>query len=196
MQQVGRACVGKAGYLWAASDINRSSDWRDIFDKFLCGLAISAGYKAVGYKETYRWGDELCERLIREHLPIVDFFVIVLRNPLLVQSSQYALGWEEGACPMIFNRIYKHLGQLAHYDKAVVVTLEDFVDDPLEYLNAKLPFEIEGDFELLPTGHEFGDPAANRSTGVEDRDREICLPDEWVDMHRESLEVWEQWRST
>lgn len=158
---------------------------------------LSANYEShtlYGYKETYRLRHALCEDLLSLHLHKVDFFLIVLRDPVLVHSSQRALGWTEWDLPEDHNKIYRRLDKLAQHKKAIVIVYEDFVKDPLEYLNERLPFQIKGPLVLEPTGHAFGDPFANRSTEIVQSKREICLTEEEIKAHGPGKEIWQKYR--
>jgi hypothetical protein len=155
------------------------------------------GYRVGGYKETYQGLRHTCEPLLAAHLPLVDFFVVVLRDPRLVLSSLRALGWDNVRVRDV-NQDYERMGELARKRDAVVVVLEDFVLDPLGYLNARLPFRIEGPLELKPTGHRFGDPAANEATAVDPEApgrRVMELNERWCRGLAPAVRVWEEWKS-
>ena len=120
-------------------------------------------YNVGGYKETYFWGNPLAQNLILDHRTQVDFYIVVLRDPRMVFTSMSDLGWR--VSKNRFLRCYKELDVFAR--NGIVVVYEDFVKDPLGYLNERLPFKIEGELELVPTTHKYGDPYANRSTKIE-----------------------------
>lgn len=150
-------------------------------------------YNLGGYKETWFVGHKELGPIIDWHKERVDFFLVVFRNPVKVHSSQLALGWTEARDVGLFSRLYKELDRLAFHPGAIPIVYEDFVEGPLEYLNERLPFQIEGELRLKPTGHKYGDPYANRSVEVEYKERETCIPD-WMLPHHEGLEViWRSW---
>jgi hypothetical protein len=152
--------------------------------------------RLIGYKETYRLGHAMCEELIDRHTPLVDFFVVVFRNPVKVLSSQHALGWTEWDHPRFVNAAYRRLEELIQEwpDAAIPVVYEDFVPNPLDYLNDKLPFQIEGELRIRPSRAEFGDPFANRSTTIQMSERETCISEEWIGMLTEATEIWQAYR--
>ena len=151
----------------------------------------------AGYKETYRLGNPLSDDLLTRHTPQVDFFLVVFRDPVYVHSSQKALGWTEWDEPEFFNTSYRILQSLLESwpDKGIPIIYEDFVPDPLFYLNRRLPFQIEGELQLHETGETFGDPYANRSTKVRMSRREICLSSEEIEGHTPGRAIWSQYRS-
>ena len=172
------------------------ADYKLIMHANVMPILHRDGFRVGGYKETFQHFRHTCEPLLEAHLPLVDFFVVVLRDPRLALSSQRVLGWEH-LRPKDTNRDYLRMGELAQHRKAIVVVLEDFVGDPLGYLNGRLPFRIEGPLELQPTGHRFGDPVANESDAV-DPDapgrRAMDLNEKWVRALAPAMGVWEKWR--
>lgn len=149
-----------------------------------------------GYKSTFQWFRHTCEPLLEAHIPLVDFFVVVLRDPAKTLSSQRALGWKH-LRPRSVNKDYRRMGDLAQHPKAVTVVLEDFVGDPLGYLNARLPFQIEGPLVLDPTGHRYGDPKANEAAAMDlgaPWRRVSELNEKWVRALAPAIGVWEKWR--
>ena len=157
--------------------------------------AIHNGYNLSGYKETYRLRHKLSDDLVKLHLSFVSFFLIIFRDPVLVHSSQRALGWTEWDTPDDFNESYKRLDELAQHEKGIAIVCEQFVQNPLTYLNQRLPFQIEGDLVLKPTGHEFGDPFANRSTRIVQSQRVICLTDEEIKAHAPGRAIWQKYQT-
>ena len=172
------------------------ADYKLIMHANVMPILHRDGFRVGGYKETYQHFRHTCEPLLEAHLSLVDFFMVVLRDPRKVLSSQRALGWEH-LRPKDTNKEYLRMGELAQHRKAIVVVLEDFVGDPLGYLNGRLPFRIEGPLELQPTGHRFGDVAANESEMV-DPDapgrRVMDLNEKWVRALAPAVAVWEKWR--
>lgn len=175
--------------------------WRPVGDYMLImhanvlPMLARRGFCVGGYKETYQHFRHTCEPLLEAHLPLVDFFVVVLRDPRLTLASQRAHGWDNMRVRDM-NRDYERMDELAQDPNAVVVVLEDFVKDPLDYLNKRLPFRIGGPLELQPTGHRFGDPAANAADAV-DPDaparRVMDLNEKWVRGLAPAVGVWERW---
>jgi len=149
-------------------------------------------YKLGGYKETYRPYTPLSEELI-EHRHAVDFFIIVLRDPIMVMSSMKAVGDDIWTVKML-NQAYQRMDELGQDEKAIVVVYENFCQWPMAYLNARLPFTINGLLELYATGHAYGDPKANRSLTIEVSEREPSISDEWIEELKPAREVWERWR--
>ncbi len=172
------------------------ADYKLIMSANVMPMLAREGFRVGGYKETYQHFRHTCEPLLAAHVPLVDFFVVVLRDPRLVLSSLRAHGWDNMRVRDV-NGDYGRMDELASDPNAVVVVLEDFVVDPLGYLNGRLPFRIEGPLELVPTGHRFGDPAANRSDVV-DPDaparRVMDLNEKWVRGLAPAMGVWEKWR--
>lgn len=152
----------------------------------------------IGYKETYRLGHALSEELIERHTPQMDFFMVIFRDPVKTHSSQHALGWTEWDHPRFFNAAYRRLDKLIESwpEKAIPIVYEDFVPDPLGYLNARLPFQIEGPLKMMPTEAAFGDPFANRSTTIQMSQRETCIPQEWIQMHESGIDIWQKYRTS
>lgn len=146
-----------------------------------------------GYKETYRPYNGLSEQLIRLHQHLVDFFLIVLRDPIMVMSSMKAVGDTIWTVDML-NQAYQRMDELSQDDKAIVVIYENFCQYTMAYMNARLPFTINGLLELQPTGHAYGDPKANRSTTIEVSEREVSISDEWIEQLEPAREVWGRWR--
>jgi len=172
------------------------SDYRLIMQVNIIPILNRGPFKVGGYKSTYQWFRHTCEPLLAAHIPLVDFFVVVLRDPVKVLSSQRALGWQH-LRPRDTNKEYRRMGDLARDPKAVVVVLEDFVGDPLGYLNARLPFRIEGPLALEPTGHRYGDPKANEALAVDPEipGRRVSeLNEKWVRALAPAIGVWEKWR--
>jgi hypothetical protein len=172
------------------------ADYRFILNVNVMPMLALDGFRVGGYKETFQWFRHTCDPLLEAHVPLVDFFVVVLRDPAKALSSQRALGWNH-LRPKDTNKDYLRMGDLAQHHKAVVVVLEDFVGDPLGYLNARLPFRIEGPLELEPTGHRFGDPKANESRMVSPGQpgrRVSELNEKWVRALAPAIGVWERWR--
>ena len=150
-------------------------------------------YNVGGYKETYRPYTRLSEDLIRTHRHQVDFYIIVLRDPIMVMSSIKAVGDDIWTVDML-NQAYQRMDELGQDDKAVVVVYKDFCQYPMAYLNARLPFTIHGLLELYATGHAYGDPKANRSTTIEMSERKPSISDDWIEGLEPAREVWKRWR--
>lgn len=150
----------------------------------------------AGYKETYRIGHEMCDDLIERHTPDTDFFIVVFRDPVYVHSSQRALGWTEWDEPEYFNESYRVLDKFIEKwpGKAIPVVYEDFVVDPLAYLNKRLPFRIEGELKLALTGYTFGDPFANRSTRIQVSRRKVCISSKEIEEHAHGRSIWSKYR--
>jgi len=140
LEDVGAGCCGKVAHLWDQADVR---EVREIYPGFILPAVVIGGYHLGGYKETWR-NDALGNRLLRDHVGRVDFFVVVHRH-----DSDF-------------------LRDLGSHTKAVNVEYEEFRLDPLGHVNEALGgrFEIEGPVVLQPTGWQFGDPRANRSTEV------------------------------
>jgi len=173
------------------------SDYMLIMQVNVIPILNRGPFHVGGYKETWQYFRHTCEPLLAAHVPLVDFFVVVLRDPRLALASQRALGWQH-LRPRDTNKDYLRLGELAQNPKAVPVILEDFVVDPLGYLNARLPFQIEGPLELQPTGHRFGDTVANESETVNadaPGQRVMDLNEKWVRALAPATGVWERWKS-
>jgi len=177
--------------------------WRPVTDYMLImnanvlPMLAREGVCVGGYKETYQHFRHTCEPLLEAHLPLVDFFVVVLRDPRLVLSSLRAHGWDNVRVRDI-NRDYERMGELASDRRAVAIVLEDFVKDPLKYLNGRLPFRIEGPLALQPTGHRFGDPAANEAEAVDPEAparRVMDLNEKWVRALAPAMGVWRKWKT-
>jgi len=191
-----RAVIGACGKM--AEHWRPVGDYKLILHANVLPMLALDGYRVGGYKSTYQHFRHTCEPLLAAHLPLVDFFVVVLRNPRLVLSSLRALGWDNVRVRDV-NQDYMRMDELAQDDKAVVVVLEDFVEDPLGYLNTRLPFRIGGPLALEPTGHRFGDPAANEATAVDPKApgrRVMSLNDKWCRGLAPAMRVWEKWRET
>jgi len=172
-------------------------DYRLIMQANVIPILERGPFKVGGYKETYQHFRHTCEPLLEAHMPLVDFFIVVLRDPRLVLSSLRALGWDNVRVRDI-NQDYERMSELAQDERAVVVVLEDFVKDPLGYLNAWLPFQIEGPLELKPTGHRYGDTVANKGDTVDPEApgrRVMDLSDKWVRGLAPAMGVWERWKS-
>jgi len=165
IEDVGPDCCGKVGYLWVRAGV---SEVMSIYPCFIRPAVCIGGYHLGGYKETWR-GDILGRLLVKRHLPKVDFFVLVHRDPLDVWHSQLGCNWPTDEWTQA--RAVKGarlLCKLGASPKAVNVWYEDFRADPLGHLNAALAgrFEIQGPVSLQPTGWVFGDPRANKSEEI------------------------------
>lgn len=186
-------CFGEPHW-WSYKEAMSSEKYiYGIFQKECLARKLSNPAGLFGYKETYKGYYFPDEQLIKLHVPQVDFFLIVFRDPVMTHSSQRALGWKEWDRPDDFNQSYKRLDELAEHEKGIAIVYEQFVKAPLEYLNERLPFQIEGPLELKPTGHTFGDPFANRSTEIVKSQRQICLTNEEIEAHRPGIEIWRKW---
>lgn len=148
-----------------------------------------------GYKATWHRGNrEEMTEIIESHLSLVDFFIVVFRNPVLTLSSLRATdGWEYRE-PGPINKDYDYLDKLAQHPKGNAVVFEDFCNQPLAYMKSRIPFEVQGSFNLSPTGHAFGDERANRSTGIEVHARHINIGPVWIDQLAPARRIWERWK--
>ena len=154
----------------------------------------STDYKLAGYKETWhRHHREQLRRLVKQHIPLVDFFIIVFRDPVVTLSSLRTHAWGD-LKPHHIVKDYVELDRLARHPKGVGLAFEGFCDGLLGYLNKRLPFDIEGRLVLDPTGHKYGDQRANRSEGVEVHDRAVDIPEDWVGRLGPAIEIWKEWK--
>lgn len=187
MEAVQEACFGKVdGYVDADLDVHELLGWIQ--------YRLQQGdYRLGGYKETWFVNNPLVKPITEEHKDRVDFFLVVFRHPVLVHSSQWALGWTEAASTNTIIEGYKELDILAQHPRAIPIVYERFAPNPLPYLNERLPFSIEGALTLAPTGHEYGDPYANRANVIEVRQRDVCLPPQVVAQHEETAALWAKW---
>lgn len=166
LASVGPDCCGKVASLW---DMAKVESIDHILPCFIRPAVVIGEYKVGGYKETWR-ADPLGERLLEQHIPKVDFFVLVHRNANEVWRSQIKRGWPEQEWP--FSRAVVgavKLYETGNHPKAVSIEYDEFRVDPLRCVNRALAgrFEIEGPVALQPTGWVFGDPRANHSTEVQ-----------------------------
>ena len=164
-------CLGEPHWFMQARDANPEVVSRQCFGKVATTLPetftewdvlpwiesrLDGHYQLGGYKETWYWNNGLVRGMTEAHKDRVEFFIVVFRDPVMVHSSQVALGWQDGRSPEEYLSDYRELDALARHEKAVAVVYEDFALDPLGYLNARLPFQIDGPLVLERTGHEFG----------------------------------------
>lgn len=192
-------CLGEPHWFWQSWSRGMSLvaencfdgielDAKDIWD--ILPAAKRTDYNLVGYKETWTNANGLVKRMTEQHKDEVDFFLVVFRNPLMVHSSQIALGWRDRERPSDIVQAYKELDTLASHKNAIAVSYENFAHGKLDYLNTILPFRIEGKLELKPTSHKYGDPYANRSRSVHLTNRELCIPNCWLNQYQEAVEIW------
>lgn len=187
MYIVKEACFGKVG-----GDVRQDMKLTDLMGWIEKRVKLG-NYHVGGYKETWFSADRMLPELIANHQKRVDFYLVVFRHPLKVHSSQWRLGWKEAKNADQIVEGYRALDKLARHHKAIPVCYEKFIGDAQAYLNARLPFQIEGLFELSPTGHRFGDPYANYCTRIEHGEGEDCLPDDLRAHHKETEKIWEHW---
>jgi hypothetical protein len=179
------ACGGKVGHLLSGDDPYEAI-WGALGDEYLLG----------GYKETIEPMNDWIEGVMPEHLQLVDFFIVIFRDPVMVHSSQRSLGWNlRPDEPVAYLEDYKFLAELASIYPAVPMVMEDLLQFPLDYLNGRLPFRIQGDFELIPTLHSYGDPAANRATAIRRPDRACSLTSLEIAGHEEARRIWASFRT-
>lgn len=143
------------------------------------------GWMLGGYKETLFRLHRGIYTLAEEHAERVAFFVIVFRSPRQVLASQHAHGYVE---EMSGVDDYRFLEALANRDNGIGLCFERFVENPLGYLNSRLPFRIDGSLALQPTNHAYGDPRANRSRFI--RPPEPRRPDP---APKEAMQIWRRW---
>lgn len=123
----------------------------------------SGGWQLAGFKETlFRYHGGIYEK-VEKWAQEVDVLVVVFRDPRQVLASQSAHGYSDAKSD---ERDYLFLEKLANVYGGVKLHFESFVQNPLPYLNARLPFAIQGPLQLVPTDHSYGDPRANRSRFV------------------------------
>lgn len=152
-------------------DCNLVKDKMDVLPKLITPLLIRSNtYKLGGYKETYK-GTPLDRLLFRAHIPQVDFFIVVLRDPIEVHKSQRRVGWpvKEWGLDKALTDHDTMVDMAIHNNKAVSVWYDDFCKDPIGTMNRVLGglFVITGEPVLTPTGWIYGDPRANNSTRIE-----------------------------
>lgn len=153
-------------------------------------------YQLGGYKETIEPVSDWVEAVLPRHLEMVDFFLVVFRNPVFMHSSQRAFGWKfRPDEPSAYLDDYKFLSELANTYPGIPVVLEDFIENPLGHLNSRLPYRIYGHFELIPTDNKYGDPAANRSTSLRGHDRAVGLASDEIAQHEEARRIWASFRT-
>lgn len=178
------ACGGKVEHLLQGNE-PLDAIWGVLGDEYLLG----------GYKETVEPVSDWVETVLPSHMWEVDFYIVILRDPVLVHSSQRALGWKlRSDEPAAYLEDYKLLAELANTYPGIPLTLEDLIGWGGEYLNERLPIQMVGDLELTPTNHNYGDPAANRSTSFRRPDRKINLTTHEVAQHEEARRIWASFR--
>lgn len=158
--------------------------------------ALSDDYMIGGYKETIEPVSDWVEAVLPRHLEMVDFFLVIFRHPVWMHSSQRAFGWNfRPDEPAAYLDDYRFLAELANTHPGIPVVMEDFVKRPIGYLNERLPFQIKGEFKLIPTPNKYGDPAANQSTSMRTLDRAIGLSSGEADQHEEAKRIWASFRN-
>lgn len=200
-------CLGEPYHHRSHRGVRIGYDWTGCGGKagpYLSGLGLLGGIKSAmtrgrfdlgGYKETIEPVSDWSYTLLREHLGMVNFFLVVFRDPIMIHSSQRALNWNLRDTPADFIEDYRFLAELANTYPGIPLVYEDFAANPLDYLNGRLPFRIAGDFVLQPTGHEYGDPAANRATSIRRPDRKCNLTDLEIAAHEEARRIWASFRT-
>jgi len=169
----------------------------DIMPSILQGLK-NGPYHTGGYKETIHPKNlEFFQELVAAHLPLVEFFVIVLRSPAMLLESAQAFGEFIYLRPWHINEIYEWLDELANSSpRSVVVILEDYVRQPLDYLNLRLPFKIKGPVVLECTGR-YGCSFAQASERILPEipyQRGCNSPGAWPKELGPAKRIWREWR--
>jgi hypothetical protein len=185
MNLVRQNCTGKVKDIFDAESPDDIIPWCQ-------RTAGTNGYNLVGFKETWFFGWEV-PRLTKKWKTQVDYCVVVFRDPVRVHSSQRALVWDDKRPVLDFRKEYRQLDRLAQQPNATGIGYELFSRHGLDYLNYRLPFSIEGPLDLQPTGHEYGDPYANRCTDLRVTNREILVTPQEIKGHQESIDIWLKW---
>jgi hypothetical protein len=150
-------------------------------------------YMLGSFKETWHRHHRADLRaLLARNMSVIDHLIILFRDPILTLSSLRAHDWGE-LRPHHIVKDYYELDKLASHPKGIGLVFEDFCEGPLEYLNSRLPFQIEGPLDIKPTGHKYGDPRANRSDGIEVHERVINVPDHWIPQLDPAVSIWGKW---
>lgn len=163
----------------------------DFFDDTDCSSDL------CGYKETYKFPDDerpFCDALIERHLPLVDFFIVTFRNPVLVHSSMRNWAMDYISTGVILDG-YRTMDKLVSHNKGVAIVLEDMIDGGVDYLSSRLPFEIEGDLVLDTdrSHHKMGDSRAIiESSGLEHTERRILINKRKIREHEEAIAIWKK----
>lgn len=159
-------------------------------------LVGTHGYDLGGYKETIEPVSDWTGAVLPRHLEMVDFFIVILRDPKFMHSSQRAHGWKLRADePAAYLEDYKFLAELANTYPGIPMTLEDLIIGGLDYLNSRLPFNIVGEFKLEPIESAYGDPAAKRATQFRRPDRACNLDSFEIAEHEEARRIWASFRT-
>ena len=179
--------AGKVSHLL----VDASDPWEGI-----CSIIGLEGLLLGGIKEALWYGSHWPKQFMKSHIDEADFFIVVFREPLEVYSSMIALGWS----PMPiseFTEGYRIMDALSRLPHSIPVSLKHFRKDPLGYLNNLLPFEIQGELDLQPTGHSFGDPYANRCVEIHNYDSPVVVKEvlNKADEFEECIEIWRAWSS-
>jgi len=188
---------GAPGHDWTASGpsvahlLNGNEPLEAIQD-----LVSMNAYQLGGYKETIEPVSDWVEAVLPRHLEMVDFFLVVFRDPVFMHSSQRAFGWDfRPDEPSAYLDDYRFLQELANTYPGIPVVLEDLLVNPLGHLNSRLPFRIRGHFQLIPSENKYGDPAANRSTSLRGHDRAVGLNSDEIAQHEEARRIWASFRT-
>lgn len=161
----------------------------DNLQEWLSSALDIDGIDIVGFKEGL-WDRAPIRPQMRDWVERSEFTIVVLRDPVKVLSSRRALGWElSGRAEDVLSE-YLELEQLSVMRSVSIVTLESFIQAPVASMRGATGLKFEGALELKPTGHKFGDPAANRGGPIRQDTREIIATAEEIDILKPARSFW------
>ena len=182
-------CFGKikASHIPADLQVLNISEFPSIFPEYNLG----------GLKETYtEWMITSTGSILLENFHVYDLGIIVIRNPEDVFASNKALSEKRLLMTVRdLNNAYLFFNEMEiKHSNVHILVLEDFVTAGIDYVNSVLPFNIEGEFELKPTGHTYGDPYANKSTELKHNDRYVLLTEDEKEEMFIARQIWDRYR--
>lgn len=132
---------------------NKITSDKDILENGIIPTLYNNNFNLGGYKETYN-PDHLQyhKSLFYKNYDKMDFIILIVRNPRKFSKKR-----DENIL-----QAYKDFYEFSKLEKVKILIYDDFCETP-ELLNNLLPFNILGELDLKPTGHNYGDFIAHKS---------------------------------